>query len=367
MNVNGKPYRTIWTSPDRHAFEIIDQTCLPHQFTTIRVGSFKEAVYAISSMQVRGAPLIGATAAYAMWLSAQENSTLEALRLAGDELIRSRPTAVNLRWAVNELLNRLTSISMTERPGRALEFAEEVCESDVESCRRIGLAGLKVIKALPEFKKNKRPINVLTHCNAGWLACVDWGSALSPIYAAHAEGIDIHVWVDETRPRNQGASLTSFELNQQGIPFHLISDNAGGHLMQEGKVDLCLVGADRVTRNGHVANKIGTYLKALAAGDNEVPFYVAFPGTTIDWSIDTWRDIPIEERSGDEVTLIRGRLQDGTIADVSIGPNNVSTANPAFDVTPSNLISGLITERGVAKANEDSLAKLYPEHSQLIQ
>jgi len=302
-----------------------------------------------------------------MWLATQENPDLVALQLAANELIESRPTAINLRWAVDEILKKLTDLPDTERPARALAFVEEVCETDVESCRCIGLAGLEIIKALPAFKKNERPINVLTHCNAGWLACVDWGSALSPIYSAHAEGIDIHVWVDETRPRNQGASLTSFELDQQGVPFHLVSDNAGGHLMQEGKVDLCLVGADRVTRNGDVANKIGTYLKALAAHDNEVPFYVAFPGTTIDWSTESWRSIPIEERSEDEVTLVRGRLEDGTITSVSIGPNNTPAANPAFDVTPSRLITGLITERGVVNPNEYSIKNLYPEYSNFIQ
>jgi methylthioribose-1-phosphate isomerase len=254
---------------------------------------------------------------------------------------------------------RVRSVPEIERPNHTLTFAEEVCENDVESCRHIGLAGLEVIKALPAFKKNDFPINVLTHCNAGWLACVDWGTALSPIYAAHAEGIDIHVWVDETRPRNQGANLTSFELGQQGVPFHLISDNAGGHLMQEGKVDLCLVGADRVTRNGDVANKIGTYLKALAARDNEVPFYAAFPGTTIDWSTEFWKNIPIEERSEDEVTLVRGRLEDGTISSVSITPDDTPAANPAFDVTPSRLITGLVTERGIANADRNSLTKLY--------
>jgi methylthioribose-1-phosphate isomerase len=339
MKINGKPYRTIWPAPDGAAVEVIDQTKLPHRFETLRISSMEEAAQAIRAMIVRGAPLIGATAAYGVALALRDDASDEALDRAHDTLLATRPTAVNLRWALQRICDAVRNRPRDVRAAAAWREAAAICDEDVETCRR----------------------NVLTHCNAGWLACVDWGTALAPIYMAHDEGIPLHVWVDETRPRNQGASLTAFELGSHGVPHAVVADNAGGHLMQAGKVDLCIVGTDRVTRNGDVANKIGTYLKALAAKDNDLPFYVALPSSTIDWTLESGDLIPIEERSETEVTHMTGRLPDGGIATVEITPAGSSAANPGFDVTPARLVTGFITERGTCPATETGLRRLFPE------
>jgi methylthioribose-1-phosphate isomerase len=311
-------------------------------------------------MIVRGAPLIGATAAYGVALALREDASDEALDRAHDTLLATRPTAVNLRWALERICNAVRNRPRDIRAEAAWREAAAICDEDVEVCRRIGEHGLQIFREAAA-KKNGEPLNVLTHCNAGWLACVDWGTALAPIYMAYDEGIKLHVWVDETRPRNQGASLTAFELGSHGVPHAVIADNAGGHLMQAGKVDLCIVGTDRVTRNGDVANKIGTYLKALAAKDNDVPFYVALPSSTIDWTLASGDLIPIEERSQTEVTHITGRLPDGNVATVEITPQGSSAANPGFDVTPARLVTGFVTERGTCAATEAGLRSLFPE------
>ena len=360
MKINGKPYRTIWPTPDGAAVEVIDQTKLPHRFETLRISSMDEAAHAIRAMIVRGAPLIGATAAYGVALALREDASDEALDRAHDTLLATRPTAVNLRWALQRICDAVRNRPREVRAAAAWREAAAICDEDVETCRRIGEHGLKLFREAAA-KKNGEPLNVLTHCNAGWLACVDWGTALAPIYTAHDEGIKLHVWVDETRPRNQGASLTAFELGSHGVPHAVVADNAGGHLMQAGKVDLCIVGTDRVTRNGDVANKIGTYLKALAAKDNSVPFYVALPSSTIDWTLASGDLIPIEERSGTEVTHMTGRLPDGSVATVEITPPGSSAANPGFDVTPARLVTGFVTERGTCPATEEGLRSLFPE------
>jgi methylthioribose-1-phosphate isomerase len=319
-----------------------------------------DAAHAIKSMQVRGAPLIGVTAAYGVALAMRADASDTALDRAARLLAEQRPTAVNLRWALEDMRAALAPLAVTARAAAAYARAGEIAEDDVEMCRRIGLNGFDLIKDLAE-KKGGRPVNILTHCNAGWLACVDWGTATSPIYQAHDAGIPVHVWVDETRPRNQGAALTAFELLQHGVPHSLIADNAGGHFMQRDDVDLVIVGTDRVTAGGDVANKIGTYLKALAAHDNGVPFYVALPYSTIDWSIENGADIPIEERGADEVLCMQGRLPNGDVASVAISAEGTPARNPAFDVTPARLVSGLITERGVCAASRQGLLSLYPE------
>jgi methylthioribose-1-phosphate isomerase len=362
MNINGKPYRTIWLNQDGVTVEIIDQTRLPHAFGTLKLTSLEDASRAISTMQVRGAPLIGATAAYGVALALRTDASDEALDRACDTLAATRPTAINLRWALDEMQKAVRNQKRENRVAVAYARAADICDEDVETNRRIGEHGLGLIQAHAEHKKGAA-VNILTHCNAGWLACVDWGTALAPIYQAHDAGLPLHVWVDETRPRNQGASLTAFELGSHGVPFTLIADNAGGHLMQKKRVDLCLVGTDRTTANGDVANKIGTYLKALAARDNNVPFFVALPGTSIDWSLDGGSAIPIEERDAAEVTRMTGRLPDGSIATVEIAPAGSAAANYGFDVTPVRLITGFITERGVTPASRDGLARLYPEHA----
>lgn len=359
MKIGGTAYRTIWLCPDGRTVGIIDQTRLPHHFETIALTRLEDAACAIRDMQVRGAPLIGATAAYGVALAMAHNASDYALEEAIALLGSQRPTAVNLRWALEEMRRALHGVHPAQREAAAYARAAEVCEEDVEACRRIGANGLALFKDIAA-RKGGRPVNVLTHCNAGWLACVDWGTATSPIYHAHDAGIPVHVWVDETRPRNQGASLTAYELKAHGVPHTLVVDNAGGHLMQRGDVDLCLVGADRVTSDGDVANKIGTYLKALAAADNHVPFYVALPSSTLDWSLDSGRDIPIEERSATEVLEISGQLGDGGIASVSIAAPGTAAANPAFDVTPARLVTALITERGVCPASRAGLRTLYP-------
>jgi methylthioribose-1-phosphate isomerase len=363
MRVKGRPWRTIWPGADGASVEIIDQTRLPHEFAVARLATVDEAAHAIRAMLVRGAPLIGATAAYGLWLALRVDASDAALRGAGLTLLATRPTAVNLRWAIDRMTAGLAPLPPGERAAAALVRAAEICEEDVGINRAIGAAGLPILRAVAARKAPGAVVNVLTHCNAGWLATVDVGTATAPIYAAHDSGVPVHVWVDETRPRNQGASLTAWELLNHGVPHTVISDNAGGHLMQRGEVDLVIVGTDRTTATGDVCNKIGTYLKALAARDNGVPFYVALPSPSIDWRLrDGLREIPIENRPGREVTHLSGRLADGSVATVALTPEGSAAANPAFDVTPARLVTGLITERGVAGASEAGLKALFPEH-----
>ncbi len=360
MKIGEIHYRTIWLGEDGWSVNIIDQTKLPHAFEIARLRTLAEAAHAIKEMLVRGAPLIGVTAAYGICLALREDASDESLERASALLAKTRPTAVNLHWALREMSSALQRLPVSLRVDAAYARAAALADEDAETCRLIGHHGQKLIADIAARKSG--PVNILTHCNAGWLACVDWGTALSPIYQAHNAGIALHVWVDETRPRNQGAALTAFELNAHGVPHTIIADNAGGHLMQHGEVDLCIVGCDRLSAQGDAANKIGTYLKALAAKDNDVPFYVALPQSTIDWSIkDGVREIPIEERSAKEVTHMTGRAEDGRVLTVQITSPGSPAANPAFDVTPARLISGLITERGVTAASADGLAKLYPD------
>ncbi len=361
MKVDGTPYRTIWVAEDGWSVSIIDQTRLPHEFIQVQLRTVEDAARAIEDMQVRGAPLIGVTAAYGIALAMQEDAGDASLSAALQRLGRTRPTAVNLRWALDEMRQTLEPSSENARTAAAYARAATLCDEDVAINRQIGEHGLAVIRAAAAGKPDGQ-VNVLTHCNAGWLATVDWGTATSPIYQAHDAGINIHVWVDETRPRNQGASLTAWELGRHGVPHTVIADNMGGHLMQHGKVDLCITGTDRTTAHGDVANKIGTYLKALAAFDNDVPFYVALPSPTIDWTIaDGIASIPIEERSTEEVSRVTGRTEAGMIETVSIVPDGSACANFAFDVTPARLVTGLITERGIAAASRDGLAGLFPD------
>jgi len=359
VKVDGKPYRTIWLDADGTTVQAIDQTLLPHQFVVRDLRAMEDAERAIRTMIVRGAPLIGAAAAYGMALAMAADPSDASLKRAYDALLAARPTAVNLRWALDDLRALLAPMPQARRRDAAYKRAAEICDEDVEICRRIGEHGLGEIRRL---KPRGERLNALTHCNAGWLATVDWGTALAPIYQAHNAGMPIHVWVDETRPRNQGASLTAWELKNHGVAHTVIADNAGGHLMQHGKVDLCIVGTDRTTATGDVANKIGTYLKALSARDNGVPFYVALPSPSVDWTLDDGvRQIPIEERAGAEVSHVTGQTADGHLATVRVVPAGSPTANYAFDVTPARLISGLITERGVAAASRTGLAALFPE------
>ena len=362
MNIKGKPYRTIWVAPDGWSVEIIDQTRLPHELAIVSLKTLQDAARAIKTMQVRGAPLIGATAAYGVCLALRADASDEALDDAIALLAEQRPTAINLRWALDEMGRAVRNLPRQWRVAAAYARAAELCEADVATNRRIGEHGLKAILDAAERKKPGERVNVLTHCNAGWLACVDVGTATAPIYAAHNRGVPLHVWVDETRPRNQGAALTAFELGAHGVPHTIVVDNAGGHLMQRGLVDLCIVGADRVTANGDVANKIGTYLKALAAKDNGVPFYVALPHSTIDWTLASGADIPIEERGAEEVLVMTGRTRDGKVVPVEIAAPGSPARNDAFDVTPARLVTGLITERGIAAAS--GLASLYPERAE---
>jgi methylthioribose-1-phosphate isomerase len=363
MRVNGTHYRTIWPSADGRGVEIIDQTRLPHAFEVVRLGTVEEAARAISVMQVRGAPLIGATAAYGLWLALRADGSDGALRAAGARLVSTRPTAINLKWAVDRMTAWLMPVAPASRAAEALRRAAEICDEDVAINTAIGQAGLPLIREIAA-RKQGQPVNVLTHCNAGWLATVDVGTATAPLYAAHDAGVPIHVWVDETRPRNQGASLTAWELLNHGVPNTVVADNAGGHLMQHGRVDLVIVGTDRTTAWGDVCNKIGTYLKALAARDNGVPFYVALPSPSIDWTVrDGTREIPIEDRSEAEVTHLQGRLASGEVASVRVTPEGARAANPAFDVTPARLVTGLITERGIAGASEAGLRRLFPRTS----
>jgi methylthioribose-1-phosphate isomerase len=362
MNIDGKPTRTIWLESDGTTVGIIDQTQLPHRYVTARLATLQDAAHAIRSMQVRGAPLIGAAAAYGLWLALKADASDEGLERACAVLLATRPTAINLKWALDEVAAAVRNRPRAERAQAALKRAQEIADEDVAINKAIGRHGLPLIEEIAARKRSR--VNVLTHCNAGWLATVDWGTATAPIYTAHEKGIDLHVYADETRPRNQGASLTAWELGKHGVPHTVIPDNTGGHLMQHGMVDLVIVGTDRVTAQGDVCNKIGTYLKALAARDNDVPFYVALPSPSIDFSVrDGVTEIPIEQRSGDEVATVSGKAPDGRIATVQIVPDGSPVANYAFDVTPARLITGLITERGVLKAEATALAATFPERA----
>ena len=364
MRIAGTPYRTIWLADDGWTVEVIDQTRLPWELNVAPLRTVEDAARAIREMVVRGAPLIGATAAYGVALAMRSDPTDPALESACALLTATRPTAVNLRWALAEMRAALARVPESERAAAAYARAGEICEADVDTCRAIGRHGLALIRAAAAAKPAGAPVNLLTHCNAGWLATIDWGTATAPVYVAHDAGIPVHVWVDETRPRNQGAALTAFELGEHGVPHTVIADNAGGHLMQHGMVDLCLVGTDRTAASGDAANKIGTYLKALAARDNGVPFYVALPSTTIDWTVEDGRaEIPIEQRSADEVAYMRGRTADGRIESVRVVPEASAIANYGFDVTPARLVTGLLTERGVCAASRAGLEGLFPEHA----
>ena len=364
MKIDGTPYRAIWLDSDGWSVVIIDQTRLPWSLDFVRLQDARAAAAAIRSMQVRGAPLIGATAAYGLALAVREDPSTDAMEAAAATLAATRPTAVNLRWALERMLTRLRNTRPGERRTAAYEAAGQVADEEVANCQAIGAHGAHLIEDARR-KKGGGTVNVLTHCNAGWLATVDHGTALAPIYAVHDAGGDVHVWVDETRPRNQGAALTAWELGRHGVPHTVLSDNAGGHMMQHGRVDMVIVGADRITRAGDAANKIGTYLKALAARDNDVPFWVAAPSSTIDWTVsDGVRDIPIEERDAAEVSTVTGRAMDGSVATVRVVPTGSAVANPAFDVTPARLLSGFVTERGVCDATAEGLAGLFPDLAQ---
>jgi methylthioribose-1-phosphate isomerase len=362
MKVEGRHLRSIWLEQDGWSVGAIDQRRLPHEFVVVRLASCDSAADAIRSMMVRGAPLIGATAAYGMALAMRADNSDAALDSACKTLMATRPTAINLKWALDEMRSMLRPLPPPQRTAAAYLRANEIAEEDIAINKDIGRHGLALIEAIAARKKPGERVNVLTHCNAGWLATVDWGTATAPIYLAHDKGHAIHVWVDETRPRNQGASLTAWELGNHGVPHTVIPDNTGGHLMQHGMVDLVIVGTDRVTADGDVCNKIGTYLKALAAHDNNVPFYVALPSPTIDFSVDDGiREIPIEQRGAEEVTHMTGRTADGRIETVRIVPDGSRVANYAFDVTPARLVAGLITERGVLRADRAALAAAFPE------
>jgi len=355
MRINGKALRTIWFEDNK--VKIIDQTKLPHQFIIKDLKTVKDAINAIKVMEVRGAPLIGGTAAYGIVLAIIEKNDLSFINQAAEDLINSRPTAINLKWAVDRMMKKIKGVNSKEILSLAINEAKAICEEDVGFCKSIGEHGLKIIEAI--YQKKKDTVNILTHCNAGWLATIDWGTATSPIYHAHQKGIKVHVWVDETRPRNQGANLTSYELNEEGVPNTIIADNTGGILMQRGQVDMCIVGTDRTLANGNVCNKIGTYLKALAAKDNNVPFYVALPSSTIDWKIKEAKDIPIEERNSEELSHIEGVNKKGEIEKFLIYPKKSKAMNLAFDITPAKYVTGLITERGICDASKEGLQKLF--------
>ncbi len=359
MQIAGVNYRSIWLNDDGWSVDVIDQTRLPHEFAIRNLRTLDDACEAIRSMVVRGAPLIGATAAYGYCLALREDASGRALQRAHQRLLETRPTAVNLRWALERVHARIIDLEEADRFAAAMREAREIADLDVETNRQIGVHGLSLIRDIAARRPAGEAVNILTHCNAGWLATVDWGTATAPIYLAHDAGIDLHIWVDETRPRNQGG-LTAWELGHHGVPHTYIADNAGGHLMQRGLVDLCLVGSDRTTRRGDVCNKIGTYLKALAARHNQIPFYACLPGSTIDWrSRDGIAEIPIEMRDADELSRVQGRLVNGEIGSVEITPGGTAAANYAFDVTPANLVTGLITERGIVDAAESPLQELF--------
>jgi methylthioribose-1-phosphate isomerase len=355
MKINGTKYRTIWF--ENYTVKIIDQTKLPHQFVIKDLKTVKDAINAIKTMEVRGAPLIGATAAYGLVLSIIEKNDLSFLKKSSEDLIDSRPTAINLKWAVDRMMKKLSGVNDNDILKIALDEAKEIVEEDVNFCKNIGLNGLKLIEEIANKKKDT--VNILTHCNAGWLATIDWGTATSPIYHAHNKGIKVHVWADETRPRNQGANLTSYELNEEGIPNTIIADNTGGILMQRGQVDMCIVGTDRTLSNGDVCNKIGTYLKALAAKDNNIPFYVALPSSPIDWNIKDHKDIPIEERNSEELSHVEGLDNDNKLQKILIYPQKSKAMNLAFDVTPAKYVTRLITEKGICEASEQGLKGIF--------
>ena len=357
MKIEGKEYRTIWFDDKNKIVKIIDQTKLPHQFIIKDLKTVTDAINAIKTMEVRGAPLIGATAAYGLVLAILKNNDQSFLKKSSEDLINSRPTAINLKWAIDRMMKKLSGINSNEILNIAINEANEICEEDIKFCENIGLNGLNIIEEI--YNKKKDTINILTHCNAGWLATINWGTATSPIYHAHKKGIKVHVWVDETRPRNQGANLTSYEFNEEGVPNTIIADNTGGILMQRGEVDICIVGTDRTLSTGDVANKIGTYLKALAANDNNVPFYVALPSSTIDWNIKDFKDIPIEERNSEELSHVEGLDENNKVKKVLIYPKKSKALNLAFDITPAKYITGLITEKGVCEASEQGLKKLF--------
>ena len=363
MKIDGKHYRTIWLANDGLNVNVIDQTKLPFSFEILSLTTYREAATAIRDMVVRGAPLIGATAAYGIALALRDDPSDSSLASASDYLRSTRPTAVNLAWALDQMKDHLKTVALADRFGAAYTKAAEICDADVEICNAIGENGFGIIKNFWDSLGQPSTFNVLTHCNAGWLACVDWGTALAPIYKAHDAGIPVHVWVDETRPRNQGAALTAFELAAHGVPHTVIADNTGGHLMQNDKVQMAIVGSDRTTHTGDVCNKIGTYLKALAARECNVPFYVALPSTTIDWTIGAGSEIPIEERDAREVTHISGKLSTGEVAEVQIVPDSSRALNAAFDVTPAKFVTGLITERGECAASESAIRELFPENA----
>ena len=355
MKIEGREYRTIWF--DNNVVKIIDQTKLPHRFIIKELKTVKDAINAIKKMEVRGAPLIGGTAAYGVVLAIMENNNLNFIQKNSEDLIKSRPTAINLKWAIDRMMKKISGINSDKILNIALNEAKEICQEDEKFCKNIGLNGLKIIEEI--YSKKKDTINILTHCNAGWLATINWGTATSPIYHAQKKGIPIHVWVDETRPRNQGANLTSYELNEEEVPNTIIADNTGGILMQRGEVDICIVGSDRTLSTGDVCNKIGTYLKALAAHDNNIPFYVALPSSTIDWEIKNFKEIPIEERNSEELSHVEGIDADGKIKKVMIYPKKSKAKNLAFDVTPAKYVTGLITEKGVCEASSDALQKMF--------
>tara|TARA_B100001057_G_scaffold365566_1_gene368683 strand:+ start:252 stop:1322 length:1071 start_codon:yes stop_codon:yes gene_type:complete len=355
MRIKGKDYRTIWY--EQNVVKIIDQTKLPHHFIIKELKSVKDTINAIKIMEVRGAPLIGGTAAYGIVLAIQEKNNHDFIKKCADELIKSRPTAINLKWAVERMIKKLDGMNSNQILDVALNEAKQICDEDEKFCKNIGINGLKIIEEI--YNEKKDTVNILTHCNAGWLATINWGTATSPIYHAHKKGIPVHVWVDETRPRNQGANLTSFELNEEEIPNTIIADNTGGILMQRGQVDMCIVGTDRTLSNGDVCNKIGTYLKALAAYDNNIPFYVALPSSTIDWDIKDSKNIPIEERNPEELSHVEGIDENNQIKKVLIYPNKSKAVNLAFDVTPAKYVTGLITERGIAEPSFSGLKKLF--------
>ncbi|MBG53263.1 MAG: S-methyl-5-thioribose-1-phosphate isomerase [Rhodobiaceae bacterium] len=362
MRIQGEASRTIWLNDDGWSVSTFDQRLFPHRIELVRLTDVNEAARAIKDMVVRGAPLIGATAAYGFALALRDDPSDAGVRDAYLRLVETRPTAVNLKWALDEVQTAVMSHVPHNRAEAAYARAAEIVEDDVAVCARIGENGLSIIKRLSEAKGGA-PVNILTHCNAGWLACIDWGTATAPVYMAHAAGIQVHVYVDETRPRNQGGALTAFELGQEGVPHTVIVDNAGGHLMQAGEIDMCIVGTDRTAANGDVANKIGTYLKALAACDNNVPFYVALPHTTIDWELERGHDIPIEERSAREVTHVSGLTSAGQVQEVQVVASGSPAANPAFDVTPARLVTALITDRGICPATREGLLSLFPERN----
>jgi len=355
MKIEGKEYRTIWF--ENNVVKIIDQTKLPHKFIIKDLKTVKDAIKAIKTMEVRGAPLIGATAAYGLVLAIIENNDQTFLKKTSEDLINSRPTAINLKWAVDRMMKKISGVNSDQILNIALNEAKEICEEDIKFCENIGLNGLKLIEEI--YNKKKGTVNILTHCNAGWLATINWGTATSPIYHAHKKKIPVHVWVDETRPRNQGANLTSYELNEEQIPNTIIADNTGGILMQRGEVDMCIVGTDRTLATGDVCNKIGTYLKALSAKDNNVPFYVALPSSTIDWNIKNYKEIPIEERSSEELSHVEGLDESGNVKKIQVYPKKSKAMNLAFDVTPAKYVTALITEKGICEASSKGLENLF--------